>query len=116
MLSGTVSAGLGFSAATVPFCTFGLLLCFLPCWCVVEIVRLRESSDSIFFRIACADEEVCSSTSNETLRVETRRRGLPLVDSAEGRDGKEALAPTELDAGMVLRQNNKKKRDQQPHV
>lgn len=54
MSSGTVKAGLGFSAATVPFCTFGLLPRLRLECCVVEIVRLRASSDSIFLRIACA--------------------------------------------------------------
>ena len=53
MVSGTVSAGLGFSAATVPLATLGLpprrrLLC-----CVVEMVRFRESSFSILLRKAC---------------------------------------------------------------
>lgn len=55
MFSGTVRAGLGFSAATVPFCAVALCprlrLPGASC-CVVEIVRLRESSDSIFLRIA----------------------------------------------------------------
>lgn len=55
MFSGTVRAGLGFNAATVPFCALALCprlrLPGASC-CVVEIVRLRESSDSIFLRIA----------------------------------------------------------------
>lgn len=51
MVCGTVNAGLGLRAATVPLATVGLR----PFWLrklVVEMVRLRESSDSIFFRIA----------------------------------------------------------------
>lgn len=57
MVSGTVSAALGLSAATVPFwtCLPGRFL--LGRACVVEIVRLRESSDSIFLRIACRSSE-----------------------------------------------------------
>lgn len=54
IFSGTVSAGLGLSAATVPFATAGFPPRFPRlCWWVVEIVRFRASSDSIFFRIAC---------------------------------------------------------------
>lgn len=55
MFSGTVNAGLGLRAATVP-----LVGASLPPgpprlderWWVVDIVRFRESSDSIFFRMA----------------------------------------------------------------
>jgi len=52
MFSGTVKAGEGFSAATVPLAATGFP--FLPprVFCVVEIVRFRANSDSIFFRIA----------------------------------------------------------------
>lgn len=54
MLSGTVNAGLGLSAATVPFAPV-ILDSFLfrrLFDAAVEIVRLRASSDSIFLRIA----------------------------------------------------------------
>lgn len=56
ILSGTVNAGLGFNAATVPLT--GAVLPprprfeRWPVW-LCEMVRLRESSDSIFLRIAC---------------------------------------------------------------
>ena len=96
MLSGTVNAGLGFNVATVPFCTFDLFLVFLPCRCVVEIVRLRESWDSIFCLIACEEGEVRSSTSNETLRavvVRRWRRELLPLDNAEGSGGKPTPIP-----------------------
>lgn len=54
MFSGTVSAGDGLSAATVPL---GAERCLrfevlFDCWCVVEIVRFRDNSDSIFLRMA----------------------------------------------------------------
>lgn len=53
MVSGTVSAGLGLSAATVPLATVGLLpRRRLLCW-VVEMVRFRESSFPILLRRAC---------------------------------------------------------------
>ncbi len=53
MFSGTVRAGAGLSAATVPFCAFDLLPRLLLRWyCVVEMVRFRASSDSIFLRMA----------------------------------------------------------------
>lgn len=56
MFSGTVSAGLGLRAATVPLVTAGFGRRFpRPEWKVVETVRLRESSDSIFLRIACGE-------------------------------------------------------------
>jgi hypothetical protein len=54
MFSGTVNAGLGLRAATVPL--VGTILPpgppRLDRWWVVDIVRFRASSDSIFFRIA----------------------------------------------------------------
>ena len=54
MFSGTVRAGLGLRAATVPLATGGLAERLLrPDWKVVETVRFRASSDSIFLRIAC---------------------------------------------------------------
>ena len=54
MFSGTVSAGDGLSAATLPL---GAERCLrfevlFDCWCVVEIVRFRDNSDSIFLRMA----------------------------------------------------------------
>jgi hypothetical protein len=53
MFSGTVSAGLGRSAATVPLAACTLLPRLPPRMLfVVEMVRLRESSDSIFLRMA----------------------------------------------------------------
>ena len=56
MVSGTVRAGLGLSAATVPFATFALRdLRPLAC-CVVDMVRFRESSVSILLRRACGNE------------------------------------------------------------
>lgn len=53
MCSGTVSAGLGFRAATVPFVAVRLARFPGRPLCVVDIVRLRASSDSIFLRMAC---------------------------------------------------------------
>lgn len=56
MFSGTVNAGLGLRAATVPL--VGTILPPGPArlddrwWWLVGIVRFRASSDSIFFRIA----------------------------------------------------------------
>ena len=55
MFSGTVNAGLGLRAATVPL--VGTSLPPGPVrlddrWWFVEIVRFRASSDSIFFRMA----------------------------------------------------------------
>jgi hypothetical protein len=59
IFSGTVKAGVGLRAATVPFCAVAfverLLLWPNP---VVDIVRFRASSDSIFFRIAWVQREV----------------------------------------------------------
>lgn len=53
MFSGTVKAGLGLSAATVPLAAAGFPpRLVLRCPCVVEIVRFRDNSDSIFFLIA----------------------------------------------------------------
>ena len=52
IFSGTVRAGEGLSAATVPFAASFPPRCFLLDWCVVEMVRFRDNSDSIFFRIA----------------------------------------------------------------
>ena len=61
ILSGTVNAGLGFNAATVPFAPV-ILDSFLfrrLFDAAVEIVRLRASSDSIFLRIAWLNEGQC---------------------------------------------------------
>lgn len=52
IFSGTVRAGEGLSAATVPFAASFPPRCFLLDWCVVEMVRFRDNSDSIFLRIA----------------------------------------------------------------
>ena len=53
MDSGTVSAGDGLSAATVPLATLGFVRLRPPeCCCVVEIVRFRANSLSIRFRSA----------------------------------------------------------------
>lgn len=53
MFSGTVRAGLGLRAATVPLvAALEARLEERDVW-VVEMVRLRESSDSIFLRMAC---------------------------------------------------------------
>ena len=72
MFSGTVSAGLGFSAATVPLAAEGLFPRLDErCWLwVVEMVRLRDSSDSIFFRIAYSSERQCEHTSEVHLKVD----------------------------------------------
>lgn len=51
MDSGTVKAGLGFNAATVPFVAVPFVS-FLRKGAVVDVVRFRDSSDSIFFRMA----------------------------------------------------------------
>ena len=87
MLSGTVSAGLGFKAATVPFWTLGFALRLLRFWLyVVEMVRLRESSDSIFLRIAC----VGLSGSKLTVFEGVRRLGIKVAEE-EGVRGKDIL-------------------------
>ena len=87
MLSGTVSAGLGFNAATVPFCTLDLLeRLLLRCWWVVEIVRFRESSDSIFLRIAC---EGFVSALALTVLDAVRRLGMKLIGVECARGGVE---------------------------
>jgi hypothetical protein len=53
MVSRTVSAGLGLSAATVPLATLGLPPRLRPGCRVVETVRFRDSSFPIFLRKAC---------------------------------------------------------------
>lgn len=62
MLSGTVNAGLGLRPATVPFLALDdrfdedCCCCWPPAGKLV--VRFRESSDSIFLRIACSRPEI----------------------------------------------------------
>ena len=95
MLSGTVRAGLGFKAATVPFWTLGLLLRLVRFGLkVVEIVRLRESSDSIFLRMAWDG----LSGSNVTDFEETRRLGMWLTgeECVRGRDMSGVFDDTKL--------------------
>lgn len=74
MLSGTVKAGLGLRAATVPFWTFGLLPRLRFEGYAVEIVRFRESSDSIFLRIACEGLSASFGTARDVMRL----LGIPL--------------------------------------
>lgn len=58
IVSGTVSAGLGLRAATVPFVAADLVDFFpLEDWWVVEMVRFLASSVSIFLRIALDGDE-----------------------------------------------------------
>lgn len=61
MVSGTVRAGLGFKAATVPFVTVPFAN-FLRKGAVVDVVLFRDSSDSIFFLMAwiyiCSNQDV----------------------------------------------------------
>ena len=55
MDSGTVKAGLGFRAATVPLGGAGFPRLLRWLW-LIEMVRFLESSDSIFFLIAWRGE------------------------------------------------------------
>ena len=78
MCSGTVSAGLGFSAATVPFVAVRPARLPGRPLCVVEIVRLRASSDSIFLRIACVPAECqCRQHRNRGWPAGCSRRDAP---------------------------------------
>ena len=75
MLSGTVNAGLGLSAATVPFAPV-ILDSFLfrrLFDAVVEIVRLRASSDSIFLRMAWLNEGQCEHENHRNMVIQPRR-------------------------------------------
>ena len=80
MFSGTVRAGEGRNAATVPFWTVDLAGRF---WRegrpVVEMVRLRASSDSIFLRMAWAGTVTSAGGSVST----TLRKGMEVGGSGE---------------------------------
>ena len=85
MFSGTVRAGEGRSAATVPFWAVDLAGRF---WRegrpVVEMVRLRASSDSIFLRMAWTGTVTSAGGSVTTTlrrRAEARESGKGLVES-----------------------------------
>ena len=79
MVSGTVRAGLGLSAATVPLATLGFPPRRRPlCW-VVDMVRLRERPCSILLRSACYWNE--PQTRGQTYMREEKMpvRGLCLL-------------------------------------
>ena len=83
MLSGTVRAGLGLSAATVPLATLGFTPRRRPlCW-VVDTVRLRESSCSILLRSACYWHEPHTREETHMLREKMPER---FVSFAQGTD------------------------------
>ena len=95
MFSGTVRAGEGRSAATVPFWAVDLAVRF---WRegrpVVEMVRLRASSDSIFLRMAWTGT-VTSITGFVSI---TLRKRLEMGESGEGAVELRSI-PTEAHSG-----------------